>query len=249
MAVPTPEPVAESVSAGAFQRVRDRLGEEIVAGILAAGTVFTIEELERRTGTSRSIVREASRVLVSMGLLRATQRVGLRVLPQSSWNVFDPRVIRWRLRSPGRQQQLRELFELRAAIEPEAARLAAARRDTEQAATVLHIADRLATSGADARPADALGADSHGADSHGADFLDADLAFHRVVLQASGNATFVHLGAVIDEALRERATVERADRPADEHDLRLHVAVAEAIDRGDGASASARMREIIERTQ
>jgi DNA-binding FadR family transcriptional regulator len=165
-------------------------------------------------------------------MLRATQRVGLRVLPERMWNVFDPHVIGWRLRSPGRREQLRELFELRLAVEPEAARLAAERRDSGQAAALIGVAAQLS---------------SQDAGQH--EFLHADLEFHRIVLEASGNSTFVHLGDVIGEALRERATVVRADRPPDTHDLRLHHEVAVSVERRDGASASARMREIIERTR
>lgn len=211
--------------------MRDRLGTDIVGGVLAEGAVMTIEELERRTGTSRSIVREATRVLVSLGMLLATQRVGVRVLPESDWNVFDPQVIRWRLRSDARALQLRELFELRLAVEPEAARLAARRRDPAQAAALLEAADRLG-----------------GSDTNSEHFLDADLDFHRLVLTASDNTTFVRLGAVIDEALRERAIVDRAHIAPDEHDLRLHVSVARAIDRADGDSAATAMREIVART-
>jgi DNA-binding FadR family transcriptional regulator len=218
-------------SAGAFHRVRDRLGADIVGGVLPEGAVVTIEDLQHRTGTSRSIVREATRVLVSLGMLRATQRVGVRVLPERDWNVFDPQVIRWRLRSDARGLQLRELFELRLAVEPEAARLAAARRNAAQAADLLEAAGRLSSS-----------------DANSGNFLDADLGFHRLVLAASGNATFVRLGAVIDEALRERAIVDMAHTAPNTHDLRLHAVVASAVDRGDGDSAAADMREIVART-
>lgn len=219
-------------SAGAFHRVRDRLGADIVGGVLPEGAVVTIEDLQHRTGTSRSIVREATRVLVSLGMLRATQRVGVRVLPERDWNVFDPQVIRWRLRSDARGLQLRELFELRLAVEPEAARLAAARRNPAQAADLLEAAGRLSSS-----------------DANSGNFLDADLGFHRLVLAASGNATFVRLGAVIDEALRERAIVDMAHTAPNTHDLRLHAEVAASIHQRDGVSASSGMREIIERTQ
>lgn len=218
---------------GAFYRVRDRLGTDIVSGALPEGAVMTIEDLERRTGTSRSIVREATRVLVSLGMLLATQRVGVRVLPERDWNVFDPQVIRWRLRSDARALQLRELFELRLAVEPEAARLAADRRSPAHAATLVEVANRLSRSDA-----------NDGQE----DFLAADLDFHRLVLTASGNTTFVRLGAVIDEALRERAIVDRAHIAPDDHDLHLHVAVARAIDRRDGTAAAADMREIVART-
>jgi DNA-binding FadR family transcriptional regulator len=224
-------PKTSGVPAGAFHRVRDRLGADIVGGVLPEGAVMTIEDLERRTGASRSIVREATRVLVSLGMLRATQRVGVRVLPERDWNVFDPQLIRWRLRSDARALQLRELFELRLAVEPEAARLAASRRDPAQAAALLEAAYRLS-----------------GSDANGGHFLDADLDFHRLVLAASANTTFVRLGAVIDEALRERAIVDRAHTAPDDHDLRLHVAVARSIELADGDAAAAEMREIVART-
>ena len=47
------------------------------------------------------MVREAIRVLASIGLVESVKRVGIRVLPQSQWNAYDPTLIRWRLLGPG----------------------------------------------------------------------------------------------------------------------------------------------------
>ena len=64
-------------------------------------------------------------MLQSLGLVETTKRVGIRVLPPHRWNPFDPQVIRWRLAGEGRGAQLRSLAELRSAVEPVAAELAA----------------------------------------------------------------------------------------------------------------------------
>ncbi|MEV4187473.1 GntR family transcriptional regulator, partial [Streptosporangium canum] len=97
----------------------------IASGGLAAGQVLTIEELELRFGVSRSVIRETIRVLESMGLVSSRRRVGVTVAARTEWNLFDPRIIRWRLAGEGRGEQLRSLGELRRGVEPVAAALAA----------------------------------------------------------------------------------------------------------------------------
>ena len=74
------------------------------------------------------------RVLESMGLVAARRRVGITVLPPARWNPFDPDIIRWRLAGPDRLRHLQSLSELRSAIEPLAARLAAAHATRSSAA-------------------------------------------------------------------------------------------------------------------
>lgn len=103
----------EQTTGGLHQSVLDKLGSLIASGGLAAGQVLTIEELELRFGVSRSVVRETIRVLESMGLVSSRRRVGVTVATRAEWNLFDPRVIRWRLAGEGRGEQLRSLGELR----------------------------------------------------------------------------------------------------------------------------------------
>ena len=110
---------------GLFERVLDSVGLAICAG--TAPPVLTAQEIEESTGASRSVVREAARVLETLGMVRPVKRVGLVVQAAPAWNTLDPRVIRWNLASPRREEQVRQLLELRIAIEPEAARLAARR--------------------------------------------------------------------------------------------------------------------------
>ncbi|HEX3004025.1 MAG TPA: GntR family transcriptional regulator, partial [Angustibacter sp.] len=77
----------------------DQIGTAICGGELAAGSVLYIDDLAERYAVSRSVVREALRVLSSMGMVESRRRVGTHIRAASQWNVYDPQVIRWRLAS------------------------------------------------------------------------------------------------------------------------------------------------------
>ena len=113
------------MSSSLHTRVLDDVGNSIVDGTYPAGSIIRSDEIGQRLGVSRSVAREAVRVLQSIGLVESVKRLGIRVLPHSSWNAYDPTLIRWRLAGAGRAAQLRSLTELRAAVEPMAAELAA----------------------------------------------------------------------------------------------------------------------------
>lgn len=213
----------------AFRRVLDDLGSAVVGGEFPSGHTTSVEALTARTLASRSIVREATRVLAALGLVTASPRVGLVVQPATSWNLLDPAVIQWRLQGVGREGQLRELRELRAAVEPAAA-VAGARRIATSGAT-----PRLLAAAAGFEDAEVLGDPAR--------FLRADEELHLSVLDASGNAMFVRLGAVIRQALEERADISPVP-----HDVALHAAVARAVVAGDDHRAGELMREIVHRT-
>ena len=221
-----------TAGASAFEQALDQLGAAIVGGELEAGAADTIEGFIARTGASRSVVREVTRVLGGLGMLSAGRRVGLRILPIDEWDLLDPRVIRWRLEGPDHARQLAELRSLRHAVEPAAA--AAAAREVRDRRGSTRALDTAAESMLEAAEGPESGA-----------FLAADRAFHAEVLALSGNAMLGRLRAVIEEGLR--ATVERGEQAPDRHDLGLHQEVAAAIGAGDEAGAAARMREIIER--
>lgn len=214
----------------AYRRVLDRLGRAVISGDLPPGRVISVEWAMEQTGASRSVVREAARVLVSLGLLVARQRVGLTVSPDTDWDVLDGDVVRWRLEAGDREVQVAELLELRLAVEPAAAR-AAALRCSAQEALALHVAATDLEKAVVRRDADA--------------FFAADQAFHGLVIAASANRLFVRLQAVLREALRERAphaAVRWRDAPAD---VRLHAELAEAVARHDADAAADLMARIV----
>ena len=69
------------------------LGSAIVSGEYPPGQVFTLEAVSARYRVSRSVAREAVRVLESMRMVESRRRVGITILPVENWNVFDPRLI------------------------------------------------------------------------------------------------------------------------------------------------------------
>ena len=210
--------------------VLDALGRQVVSGELAPGTVLRIDQLDERYGVSRSVVREAVRVLDSMGLVEARKRLGVRVLPSSSWNVFDPRVIRWRLDGPGREEQLLSLGELRRGVEPVAAELAAANATPEQCGEMLGAVVQMAV---------------HAKSGDLEAYLQADQLFHATLLAASGNEMLAALAGVVGEVLAGRTHHDLMPATPNPVAVRLHGDVAAAVQSGDGAAASAAMQAII----
>ncbi|KTR42697.1 hypothetical protein NS263_01285 [Curtobacterium oceanosedimentum] len=216
----------------AFDRVLDGIGTAVVTGTFAPGSRRSTDDLVAWSGASRSIVREAVRVLVALGMLRARPRVGVVVAHPADWDVLDPRVVRWRLQGPDAARVSAELRELRTAVEPAAAAAAARRAPLDECAArreaLLATADELASAAAEDRRLD---------------FTIADIRLHALVLDLSGNALYRRLHRVVGEALRERGSI----RP-DRHDVGLHCTLAQAVAGGRPDEAADVMREIVRRT-
>ncbi|MBO3674433.1 FadR/GntR family transcriptional regulator [Streptomyces sp. NEAU-YJ-81] len=214
---------------GLHDRLLESLGPAITGGDYPPGTVLRTDELERRYDVSRTVVREAVRVLESMHLVESRRRVGVTVRPTEEWDVFDPQIIRWRLAGPDRPRQLRSLTALRSAIEPAAAALAAEHATPEQCAELTeHALNMVATSRGQQLPA----------------YLIHDVAFHRVILRASGNEMFARLGDVVTEVLTGRTQHRIMFTDPDPEAVTLHVRVAEAVRASDAEAAERYTREI-----
>ncbi|SPF01381.1 FadR/GntR family transcriptional regulator [Streptomyces sp. MA5143a] len=216
---------------GLHGRVLDTLGPAITAGEYPPGSVLRTDELAHRFEVSRSVMREAVRVLESMHLVESRRRVGVIVRPAAAWNVYDPQVIRWRLAGADRARQLRSLTVLRSAVEPVAAALAATHATAEQCAAITECA---------------IGMVAHSRGHKLEGYLLHDVAFHRLILTASGNEMFARLGDVVEEVLAGRTHHEVMFDDPDPAAVTLHVQVAEAIREGDAPRAEHLTREITE---
>ncbi|MFE4694926.1 FadR/GntR family transcriptional regulator [Streptomyces sp. NPDC056749] len=214
---------------GLHTHVLDTLGLEIAAGDRAPGLVLRTDELAQRFDVSRTVVREVIRVLESMHLVESRRRVGVTVRPTEEWNVYDPQVIRWRLAGADRPRQLRSLTVLRSAVEPVAAGLAARNATAEQCAALTECALGMV-------------ATSRGQQLEG--YLRHDIAFHRVVLNASGNEMFARLGDVVAEVLAGRTHHQVMFEDPDPAAVTLHVRLAEAVREGDAEGAERLTKEI-----
>jgi DNA-binding FadR family transcriptional regulator len=171
---------------GLHARIVDELGRLIVEGVLGDGQPLVPEDLGRRFSASRTVVREALRVLESKGMVAARPRVGTWTLPPESWDAIDPDVIAWRVNGPEGRRHLRELLELRLTIEPQAARMAARHRRPDELSAMAAAYELMA---------DAVERRDTAA------FQAADSRFHAALIRASGNALIAQLQVPVVAAL------------------------------------------------
>lgn len=191
------------------------IARKILRGRLKAGASLPTEpEIGAELGVSRTVVREAVKTLAAKGLVVTGPRLGTRVRPVPDWNLFDPDVIGWRVAAGVDAKFLEDVVELRLAIEPMAARLAAKRADGEAigriAAAYARMEDAVAGKGG---------------------YLAADLDFHQSILIAAGNQ-FVSafaplLGALLGVSFRHSVKSRESARAS----LPLHEAVLRAIEK------------------
>jgi DNA-binding FadR family transcriptional regulator len=211
-------------------RVVHGLGARIVRGELGPGTPVPTEgELVSQFEVGRSALREGVKVLAGKGLLESRTSAGTRVRPRESWNLLDPDVLRWRYAPDASLADIRILADLRVALEPGAARLAAEAASAAQRAAV--AAAMAGLWAAVAEPAA---------------FVDADLAFHRAVFAAAGNDLLLYIHDVVSVALGAIRPLHTRSAGHYRQTLPSHQRVATAIQRGHHRQAETAMREIVE---
>ncbi|MFJ4205582.1 FadR/GntR family transcriptional regulator [Streptomyces sviceus] len=213
------------------QRVVDELGRRVVGGAWKPGEPLPVEDaLAAEIGVSRGVVREAVKTLVAKGMLRVRPRTGTRVLPPEHWNHLDRDVLRWK-QTGDATALLRDTGELRRIVEPEAARLAAERAGPDD---IRALYESLAAMEAEAAEPGRNG------------YIEADIAFHRALLDASGNRLLGSLGRAVDIALEHSFLVSTQTPGAVAASLPGHRAVAEAVAARDPSAAAAAVLAIIE---
>ena len=209
------------------QLVHD-IGVRILRGDLRPGDSLALDTEPDGETVSRTVVREAIKVLAAKGLVVARPRTGTHVRDRRYWNLMDPDVLAWRLEANPGDDFFVDVFELRRLIEPAAAGLAAGRAGP---AEIEELETALAEMDAAVDDRDA--------------YLAADLRFHTVILEASHNELLAHLGGTLRAVFR--ASFART-LPVARATIGQHAAVAAAIREGDGAGAEAAMLALIERT-
>jgi DNA-binding FadR family transcriptional regulator len=206
------------------------LGVAVVSGKYSKRNPFPVEaDLCRQYGASRSVLREAVKMLTAKGLLRARPRQGTWVQPEENWNLLDPDVLRWLLERKPWMDLLVEFTQVRLAIEPAAAALASEVAGPAEKAAIQQALDRMVAA-------------ERGDD----DPLESDIAFHVAVLEASGNKFFVQLRELIRTALRFSIRISNRRKGVRLASVADHKKIADAILAGKGQAAANSMRVLIQ---
>jgi len=193
----------EADETGPGERVRgssaetlDELGRKIVRGApgYRPGDALSVESVVADLKVSKPMAREVLQTLHHMRLIRIMPRVGATVLDLPSWDMLNQTVIGWRLDEPSPRHVRRSLAELRAAIEPAAARLAASRAPAAVCHELLTLAQQLHE----------VSLRDHFDHAVRDEFRELDAAFHSAILRASDNEAFQSLTFPIVQAMNHR---------------------------------------------
>jgi GntR family galactonate operon transcriptional repressor len=212
---------------GLHGQVVEQLGERIVSGQIDPEHVFDTGQLEEELGVSRTVIREALRVLGAKGLVDARPKIGTYVRPRSEWQLFDADVLRWAF-AGAPTSLLGDLAAVRRIIEPAIAGMAAEHRTDDDVAQLERALEQMTGAGRDAAAA-----------------TTADLAFHRALAAATGNELLPPIQEVVLIGLRARNLVVHASIPG-EDSIELHAAVFAAVRDRDAGAAERAMLELLD---
>jgi len=203
------------------QQLVQELGKLILQGKYSVGGSFPSEaELSAEFDISRTATREAVKMLTAKGLISSRPRKGITVLDIKQWNLFDADILQWILLGKPDLYMLRHFQQLRLAIEPEAAFLAAEHAGPDDIILIENALKRMkqAHEGYD--------------DTH-----EADIDFHKSVLVASNNPFFSQLTHFIEIALKINIRFTKRLRAVTEDEYQTHADILSHIKNKDTQAA------------
>jgi DNA-binding FadR family transcriptional regulator len=201
----------------------ESLGRRILGGELEPGAVLpNATQMARLMSVSRPSFREALKLLAGKGLIESSPRRGTVVRPRVAWNRLDQDVLLWQMGEEPNAAFMRDLYELRRVIEPEAAAFAAKRATSARLADVERALDLMER-----------------AEPNSPVSVDADVDFHVSILIASGNEFLASFAPAIRASLTMAIGFQRVSCHAADHFVPDHRAIADAIKRRDQDAARA----------
>jgi DNA-binding FadR family transcriptional regulator len=210
------------------QSLVQKLGSSIVRGDLPAGQALPIEaELGKKFGASRTVMREAVKILSTKGLIGQRPRVGTYVHPEDRWDLLDAEVLTWILDRHFSHSLVREFLEVRLGIEPAAAALAAVNATADDKELLRQKLEKM-----------------KGAMNGHFDPVAADIAFHATILEISHNRFFHQLTPIVETALRFSIRLTNKTKGA-LADYDAHAKIYRAIRNGNADAATRACRELI----
>jgi DNA-binding FadR family transcriptional regulator len=207
-----------------------RIGALIISGQYRPGSPLLSETLEAEHGVSKTVVREALKVLAAKGLVDSRPKRGTVVRPRQYWELLDADILRWRGEAGPDVAFLRDLTEVRRIIEPEASRLAALRREQDDLDAFEEALSAMRDAG-----------------DNPDKIIQADLTFHRILLVAAHNELLTRMEPVIEAGLRVRDHLVHG-RGHWPDSVDGHRVIVEAIGRANADAAAAATADLIIRS-
>lgn len=213
--------------------VADELLDRIIAGEFPPGSSVPGElELSARHDVSRMTVREAMKTLEAQRILSVERGRGTFVNPLNRWASLEA-VLRAASEGKNEADASVQLIELRRMLETGACELAAARiSDDDVQALYGYVAGMQAAHEANDLPA----------------FVEADLAFHDLILRASENVFVAVLFEPLHRVLEKRRAETSAVREIQIHAIGHHRNIAVALESRDPAQARKAMDAHMQQT-
>jgi DNA-binding FadR family transcriptional regulator len=207
----------------------------ILRGTLTGQSDATTEgELCREFEVSRTVVREAVKVLAAKGLIEVRSKTGIRVRPRSDWNLLDPSLLVWQAEVGVDDAFVRNLCHVRLILEPPTAAAAAIEATDEERQAIRDAFLKMEQAGDDFDK-----------------FAEGDSAFHSSISRASHNDLLTQVNRIVFDALCVPRSLHRVARGHEKTRaaLDLHRDVAEAIARRDSLEAHQAMVRLIKRAE
>ena len=217
---------------GLHGQIVHSIGRRILRGDIQPGEVLP---LDSGLPASRTVQREAIKVLAAKGLVESRPKTGTRVRPRQSWNLLDPDVLAWQREGAPPAAFLRKLTEVRGVVEPAAAELAGERASGRELAAIEEAYRDMASALAGPEP-----------DYHAFDL--ADLRFHRAILQACHNDLLEQMSGVVFRALLVSFRATSRLPGSAKASLPRHRAILDAIRHRNPRGASRAMRRLVHAT-
>jgi GntR family transcriptional regulator, galactonate operon transcriptional repressor len=211
------------------EQVVHQIGLSIMRNDFKPGDTLSSEpELSLQFNVSRSVTREALKILSAKGLIESRPKTGTRVRPRAEWNILDPEVIGWLYEVGPDRSFLDALCEVRLMFEPMTARLAAARATDEEVKTIEECYRRM----------------EEGVNSPET-YIPADLAFHAAICAAANNEMLQKITATFAPSLQVSRVVTSRLPGANLAAMPVHRAVMEAIRERDERTADEAMHKLV----
>ncbi len=226
------------------EQVLHAIGIRIISGELQPGDVLPKEDtLSKEYGVSRTVIREAVKGLAARGLVESRPKVGTIIRPRDDWQMLDPAVLEWVASSETDGEFMFHLAEVRQAIEPDIAELAARHATPEDVARIREAYAQLEASIDDE-----------------AAWAIADLAFHESIVASAHNEFLAYIvrslrkplqskrriNVALVDLLKEDMVAEPYKSAADEV-LSRHREVLEAIEVGNEKGARDASNRLLQR--